>query len=120
MTAQMNSAQALKTITIPGRVWEDFLDPSATGMQAALGLTDPLTVKRGRGWSAVYRWITADTAHDLADYLRSRGELLLANSDPEYEGRERDIYRAAIRCADTIDASPGCRCCPDRRTDETR
>lgn len=97
----MESASTI-TVRVPGAVWSDFLDPLATGMEAELELPPRRTVKRGKGYSVIYENVPAAVARELADYLSSRGELLLSNSDPEFDGQERGWYRSAIRTAEKI------------------
>lgn len=92
------------TVKVPGVVWADFLDPRATEMQAELELPEPGRITRGRGWTAVYADVPVAVARELAEYLRDRGELLLSNSDPAYDGRERGWYRSALKVAETIDS----------------
>lgn len=94
----------MKTITIrmPGTVWEDFLDPLASSMQAELELPAMRRVKRGRGWTAVYEDVSEDVARETMRYLQERGDTLLGNSDPEFDSRERGVYRKAIAVAEKI------------------
>lgn len=89
-------------VQMPGRVWDDFLDPAATGMEAELELPERRVVKRGRGESVFYDGVPDPIAAELADYLSDRAGLLLNNSDPEFDARERGIYREAIRVAERI------------------
>lgn len=88
------------TIKVPGRVWDDFLDPLISGMQAELGLPQPKRVNAGKGWRAVYENVPTEVARELADYLYDRGDTLLGQgvSDPDdpFEKAGRDTYRAAI------------------------
>lgn len=93
------------TIKIPGSVWDDFLDPGATTMEAELELPASTNRSVGKGYQVTYPDVPLDVAAEVADYLRSRGELLLSNSDPEFDGRERGVYRRAIKAADQIDAA---------------
>lgn len=87
------------TITLPGRVWEDYLDPMASGMQAELGLSEPERKPQGKGWRAVYIDVPTTVAHELAEYLSDRAELLLGQDD---DG-QRNVHRAALKAAETID-----------------
>lgn len=77
-------------VRIPGRVWEDALDPMTTAMQAELGLPQPSRQKKGRGWTAVYEQVPADVALELALYLDERADTLSQQSP---EPRERELYR---------------------------
>lgn len=95
----------IDTIHVPGRVWEDFLDPSCSTMQDELGLGAPERQKIGAGWRAVYRDVPVAAAADLAEYLHDRAETLLGqsfDSYDEWDRRARDMYRAAIRAAAEI------------------
>lgn len=93
-------------IEIPGRVWDDFLNPLTSGMEKDLGLPRPTHRRRGRGFVVRYENVTANTARELAEYLRDRGETLLNQGvcDPydPMEKAERDTYRAAIRSAERL------------------
>lgn len=77
-------------VRIPGRVWEDALDPMATGMQAELELPEPRRQKKGRGWTAVYDQVPAHVALELAEYLVDRAATL---GNQDVEPRERELYR---------------------------
>lgn len=93
-------------VRIPGKVWDDFLDPRASGMQAELGLGEPRHVRRGRGTQAVYDNVPAESVLELAEYLRDRGNTLLAQGiddpyDPE-EKATRDVYRSAVKTAESL------------------
>lgn len=96
------TTDTLVEVRVPGSVWDDFLTPLATEMQAELGLPRPRFVKRGKGSTAIYADVPVDVARELAEYLISRGELLLSNSDPEYDGLERGMYRRAIKTGELI------------------
>lgn len=93
-------------VAVPGRVWEDFLDPLCSGMQAELGLPQPKRVTAGKGWRAVYEAVPTEVARELADYLYERGDLLLGQSvDDPYDPMEkamRDTYRAAVKASGKI------------------
>lgn len=95
----------LATIRIPGRVYDDYLDPMVSGMAAELELAKPLFVKRGKGTSALYA-MTAEQALEVAGYLHDRGVTLLGQgiSDPydPFEKADRDTHRAAIKTAERI------------------
>lgn len=95
------------TVTMPRTVWDDFLDPLASGMQSELELPAPRHRALGRGGQVIYDDVPIDIARELGDYLRSRAELLLSNSDPEFEARERGMYRRAISVADAIESHIG-------------
>jgi hypothetical protein len=92
-------SDVIDIIDIPGRVWEDYLDPAASGMQADLGLPNPEVLRRGKGWTARYRDIDPAVAGELADYLDDRGNLLLGQGvDDPYdpvEKADRAMHRAA-------------------------
>lgn len=85
-------------IRMPGRVWEDYLDPKASQMQGEIGLPNPRRVKRGKGWTAVYDDVTPEQAEEVAEYLRDRAWVLLGNEEPEYRG----VHRAAMAVSQTI------------------
>lgn len=101
--------EAKVKVAVPGRVWEDYLDPHCSAMQAELGLPEPRRVSAGKGWRAVYGELPTEQALDLAGYLRDRGDTLLGQgvSDPydPTEKAERDMHRAAIKAAETITAA---------------
>lgn len=98
--------QVTHTISIPGRVWEDFLDPMCSGMQAELQLPEPRRVRAGKGSRYVYDAVPKETALHLAGYLHDRGDTLLGQgiSDPydPFEKADRDMLRAAVKTAATI------------------
>jgi (2Fe-2S) ferredoxin len=95
------------TVRIPGAVWYDALDPAASGMAREMGLPKPRSRKQGKGTSYFYDDVTTEQAQEIAEHLRDRGELMLANSEPWYETRERTTYRAMIRTAERILAQLG-------------
>jgi hypothetical protein len=93
-------------VGVPGRVWEDFLDPMTSGMQAELGLPEPEIKKAGKGRRFVYRDVPITVALDLAGYLAARGDTLLGQGiddpyDPE-EKAARDTLRAGVTTAAKI------------------
>jgi hypothetical protein len=88
------------TLRVSEGIWYDALDPRATDMQSGLELPEP----RRSGRSMLYDDVSRDVALDLASYLADRGDLLLANSDPEFDKRERDLYRRMITTAERIRA----------------
>lgn len=96
----------LDTISIPGRVWDDFLNSDVSEMEHDLGLPKSSRVRRGRGFRAIYRNVPLGVAEELSGYLRDRGDTLLGQSisDPydPFEKSARDTYRAAIKSADEI------------------
>lgn len=91
-------------IEVPGAVWEDFLDPDASGMELALGLRDrratPFVRRYGRGCSYRYSDVPRDVVVELAEYLVDRGDTLLGQgvSDPYDRGEKasRDALRRAV------------------------
>lgn len=83
-------------VRVPGRVWEDALDPAATGMQAALELPQPRRQKKGRGWIAVYDQVPTGVAFKLAKYLSDRATTLAGQAP---EPREREVYRVMANTA---------------------
>lgn len=85
-------------VTLPGRVWEDYLDPLASGMQADIGLPAPTWRKVGKGTQAIYSDVTCAQALELVEYLRDRAEMLLTNEEPEYRG----VHRSAIEASKKI------------------
>jgi hypothetical protein len=89
------------TITVPGSVWADALDPLASAMQRDLGLPEPMSRKRGLGWQYVYERVPWDVAEDLADYLIDRAAVLI-RQDPD--PRERAIHSRALKVGDHIRA----------------
>ncbi len=95
-------------VRIPGRVWYDFLDPSATDMQAELALPEPEHKRAGKGSSFIYRDVPQAVALDLAEYLYDRGDMLLGQGicDPydPFEKAARDTLRAGIKAAESIRA----------------
>lgn len=93
-------------VGIPGRVWDDYLDPNCTSMESEIGLTDFHTVKRGKGCTVVYT-CAVDQAIELGQYLVDRGWTLLGQD--EYG----EVHRAAIRAGQKILGHQGRRH-PDR------
>ena len=85
------------TITVPGAVWYDYLDPAATGMQAELGLPLPRHRRVGKGSQAVYEGVSPEVARELADHLEDRAGGML-NSDDE----DRHAHHSAIKAAKRI------------------
>jgi len=92
------------TIKIAGRVWYDSLDPAATAMEGELELPAREWRNVGKGSQAIYEDVPLDVAEELASYLIDRAWLLLSNSDPEYEQRERSTYRAMAKVGEKIRA----------------
>jgi hypothetical protein len=94
------------TISVPGSVYYDALDPLCSGMAAEIGLPTPTTQKRGKGTSFVYAGISFEQAEEVADYIGGRGESLLGDPvDDRYDPCEkatRDCYRAAVKAAAKI------------------
>lgn len=93
-------------VSIPGRVWDDFLNPDVSEMQRDLGLSLPIRQKAGKGFRVIYHALPLDVAAELAEYLHDRGDMLLGQSiadsyDP-WEKASRDTYRAAIKAAAAI------------------
>lgn len=97
-------------IVIPGRVWEDFLSPSISGMEKELGLTPlqatPFRVKRGKGEQFCYDNVPDEIVLDLASYLFDRGDTLLGQGivDPydSFEKAERDMLRRACKLGEEL------------------
>jgi hypothetical protein len=89
------------TITVPGAVWLDALDPLASDMQGDLGLPEPTTRKKGYGRQYVYERVPWDVALELADYLIDRASMLLRQ---EPESQERAVHYAAIKAGDRMRA----------------
>lgn len=94
------------TIKLSGRIWDDYLNPAASGMAAEIGLPDPMHVKHGKGSRVIFEDVPADDAKEVADYLADRANLLLGQgiSDPydPFEKADRDTHRAAIKAATEI------------------
>jgi hypothetical protein len=88
------------TITVPGRVYYDYLDPGATAVQSELGLPLPTFIKRGRGSSAIYTDIPLDVAAETAYHLQSRADLLLGQDADEMA----HVHYAARKAAERIAA----------------
>lgn len=92
-------------IRVPGSVWNDYLDPSATTMQAELELPKPVWKKSGSHQSAIYTGVPPAVARELADYLFDRADSLLGNIDTwdrESAARERRPHYAAKKVAEAI------------------
>lgn len=85
-------------VAVPGRVWEDALDPMASAMQGELGLPEPRWVKRGYGSQAVYDDVPVSVAIELADYIGPRAFTLIGQDDPE----NAHVHRSAMKCAARI------------------
>lgn len=86
------------TITIPGSVFYDALDPLCSSMAEEMELPKPERRKRGKGAQYLYAGITSEQAEEVAEYLHDRGTGLMYGTDPEL----RPVYRAAIRTAAKI------------------
>lgn len=93
-------------ITIPERVWNDYLSPDVSTMQAELGLPVPTYRKVGRGGRYLYVGVPEHKARELAEYLfdRADGMLMQGIVDPydRFEKAQRDTDRAAMKVAETI------------------
>jgi hypothetical protein len=93
---------------LPGKVWDDYLNPDCSSMQAELeedGLPKPERKRAGKGERYVYRGVPLEVAEYVAEYLASRAEMLLGQMvvDPydPFEKAERAMFRAALdRAAD--------------------
>jgi hypothetical protein len=90
-----------QTVTVPGKVWDDYLDPMVTPIAQEIGLPDYTQRRKGRGWQVVYAEVSPETARDLAGYLEDRAESLLWGSDDE----DRTTHRRALDLAATIRAN---------------
>jgi hypothetical protein len=103
-----HAGQPVVTVSMPGRVWDDFLNPDVSTMQAELGLPEPQRVKIGKGLQVVYYDVPRPVAMEVADYLWSRGDMLIGQSisDPydPMEKAARDTLRAACKTAEKIRA----------------
>lgn len=88
-------------IRVPGRVWDDYLDPNCSTMQVELGLdaVPQRWRKVGKGSQLIYSDVPLDIARELADYLNDRGRSLLGDEEPETRGvhRRAMLLAAAIR-----------------------
>lgn len=97
-------------VIVPASVWQDFLDPAATGMESELGLRErratPFFRKRGKGGTYVYEDVSPEVAIELAGYLNDRGDTLLGQSiDDPYDSWEksmRDMLRRAVKLSEQI------------------
>lgn len=88
------------TITLPRSVWDDYLDPACSGMQAEMELPKPTWKKVGKGSQAIYEGVTLEQAEEVAEYLWDRGDTLIGNEEPEYRG----VHRRAMATAERIRA----------------
>ena len=86
------------TIKLPGSVWDDYLDPQTTNMEAELGLAPPRISKVGFGHRMTYEGVSPEIALELAEYLEDRAGVLIGQDDPA----NNHIHRAAIRSAQAI------------------
>lgn len=84
-------------IRIPGRVYRDYLEPGATDMQAALGLSEPNFSTRGRGTQVIFD-TTPDVAAELARYLIHRGDTMKENDSPGLS----HVHRQAVKIGEAI------------------
>lgn len=97
-------------LVIPESVWDDFLSPDVSQMEAELGLrdrrADPFFRKRGKGGQRVYEDVPVEVALELARYLYGRGDTLLAQGidcpDDPMEKAMRDMLRRAVKLAEQI------------------
>ena len=94
----MDSAQ---TITVPGKVWDDYLDPMATPIAEQIGLPDYTQRRKGRGWQVIYPKVCPEAARNLAGYLEDRADAMLWGSDDE----DRATHRRAVAIAAQIRAN---------------
>lgn len=85
-------------ITMPDAVWEEYLNPDSTAIQAELGLPEPRIRRVGRGFQDIYEGVDSEVANSLADYLESRALMLLN----QYDDGHRHTHRAAIKVARRI------------------
>jgi hypothetical protein len=94
------------TVVIPESVWDDFLSPDCSGMEAELGLTelraDPFYRRRGTGGQRVYENVLRADALELAEYLYDRGDMLLGQDYSTDDASTRDAYRRAVKLAEQI------------------
>jgi hypothetical protein len=103
------------TLTIPERVWDDYLNPDVSSMESELGLralrAEPFYRKRGKGGVRVYDDVLERIALELAEYLHDRSDTLLGQSiaDPydPFEKADRATQRRAMKLAAEITESCG-------------
>lgn len=85
------------TIRLPGVVYDDYLDPMATGMQAELGLGEPTIRKAGYGYRVTYEGVSPEVALELARYLDDRAWVARGNGE-----MDNHVHRVAMKSAEAI------------------
>jgi hypothetical protein len=83
-------------IRVPGVVFDDYLDPNATGMEAELGLGPRRYRRVGAGRQVLYD-VPGSVALDLAGYLHDRAETLRGQDDVGSTHRRALDLAAEIR-----------------------
>jgi hypothetical protein len=85
-------------IVVPGAVWDDYLDPLSSGMEAELDLGARRRRRAGYGFQMIYEGASLESAYELAGYLADRAELLLNQDD---DGM-RQTHRRALKLAGSL------------------
>ena len=81
---------------VPGAVWDDALDPAATGVPREEGWPEPIRhVRRGYGYQAIYQDIPRRIAIAIASYVLDRAEGLTFGVDPDESARQRKAVKWA-------------------------
>jgi hypothetical protein len=94
------------TVAVSAAIWDDFLNPDVTTMEAEVlgtGSRRPQTDRYGR---TVYDGLTPEQVTELGEYLTDRAEMLLGQGvqdpDDSMEKRERSMMRRAARLGTTL------------------